>query len=519
LGLADRLHHRPSELSGGQQQRVSIARALMNGGRVILADEPTGALDSRSGAEMLRILDELHAAGHTVVVVTHDMEVARRARRIIEIKDGEIIADRHAEKDASSGPPVPFALVQKGDRWTAAADRLREAARMAVTAIFAHRLRSFLTMLGIIIGIASVVLISALGEGSARKVAEDISALGSNTIDIYPGTGFGDTRNAAIQTLTSRDADSLVGQSFVDSVTPSVGASVSLRYRDVASNGTVNGVGDQYFRVRGVKLAQGVAFDATTVRDRAQVAVIDDNARVKLFPHGESPIGAVLLLGTVPVKIVGVAEKRDSGFFTDQNLNVWTPYTTVLGRMTGQSYLRSITVRVPDTVSSDAAQGAIQHFMLKRHGVEDFFLSNSDSIRKTVNTTIDTLRLLITAVAGIALLVGGIGVMNIMLVSVKERTCEIGVRCAVGARRNDIMAQFLIEAVFLCLVGGGLGVGLALGLGQLIRNLAGPGLQPVFSAGSMALAFGVSTLIGLGFGFFPARNAARLDPVEALSRE
>jgi macrolide transport system ATP-binding/permease protein len=287
----------------------------------------------------------------------------------------------------------------------------------------------------------------------------------------------------------------------------------------VANNGTVNGVGDQYFRVRGVKLAAGVAFDAKAVRDRAQVAVIDDNTRAKLFPHGGSPVGEVLLLGTVPVRIIGVAEKRDSGFFTDQNLNVWTPYTTVLSRMTGQSWLRGITVRVPDGVSPDAAQGAIDHFMTVRHGRKDFFLSNSDSIRKTINSTIATLRLLITAVAAIALLVGGIGVMNIMLVSVKERTREIGVRCAVGARRSDIMAQFLIEAVFLCLVGGALGVSLALGLGQLIKNLAGSSFMPVFSVGSMVIAFVVSTLIGLTFGFFPARNAALLDPVEALSRE
>jgi macrolide transport system ATP-binding/permease protein len=271
--------------------------------------------------------------------------------------------------------------------------------------------------------------------------------------------------------------------------------------------------------VRGVKLAQGAAFDAKAVRDRAQVAVIDDNTRAKLFPHGESPLGAVILLGGVPVRIVGVAEKRDSGFFVDQNLNVWTPYTTVLGRMTGQSFLRSITVRVPDAMGSDAAQGAIDHFMLRRHGRRDFFLSNSDSIRKTINSTIGTISLLITAVAGIALLVGGIGVMNIMLVSVKERTREIGVRCAVGARRSDILAQFLIEAVFICLVGGALGVGLALGIGQLIRSLAGSAFQPVFSAASMVVAFAVSTLIGVGFGFFPARNAARLDPVEALSRE
>src|SRR5206468_2959764 len=156
LGLADRLHHRPSELSGGQQQRVSIARALMNGGQVILADEPTGALDSRSGAEMLRILDELHAEGHTVIVVTHDMEVAQRAHRIIEIKDGEILADRRTRPESPATAPVPLPLARGEGRLSAVADRLREAAQMAITAILAHRLRSFLTMLGIIIGIASV---------------------------------------------------------------------------------------------------------------------------------------------------------------------------------------------------------------------------------------------------------------------------------------------------------------------------------------------------------------------------
>jgi macrolide transport system ATP-binding/permease protein len=230
-------------------------------------------------------------------------------------------------------------------------------------------------------------------------------------------------------------------------------------------------------------------------------------------------LGAVILLGAVPVRVVGVAEKKDSGFFVDQNLNVWTPYTTVLDRMTGQSWLRGVTVRVPDGVSSEAAQAAIQHLMLRRHGRQDFFLSNSDSIRKTINATVGTMRLLITAVAAIALLVGGIGVMNIMLVSVKERTREIGVRCAVGARRSDIMAQFLIEAVFICLIGGAIGVSLALGLGQLIRSAPGAMFQPVFSVGSMFVAFAFSTAIGLGFGFFPARNAARLDPVEALSRE
>ena len=520
LGLSDRLDHHPSELSGGQQQRVSIARALMNGGEVILADEPTGALDSRSGAEMLRILDELNAQGHTVILVTHDMQVASHARRIVELKDGEIVADRRTGADTDqANAKDTFALKPGRASWSAWIDRFGEASRMAITSIVSHRLRSFLTMLGIIIGIASVVSIVALGQGSRDRVMKNISALGSNTIGIFPGASAGDVRSAAVQTLTARDVDALTGQSFADSVTPSANTSAMVRYGDVQSNGTVNGVGEQYFRVQGVNIAQGVAFDAQAVQDRAQEAVIDDNTRAKLFPHGENPLGQVILLGSVPVRIVGVAEKRDSGFFADQNLNVFVPYTTVMGRMTGQSYLRSISIRVPDSITSDAAQAAIDQFMQVRHGRKDFYLQSSDSVRKTIDTTLATLTLLITAVAGISLLVGGIGVMNIMLVSVRERTREIGVRCAVGARRSDIMSQFLIEAVVICLLGGGIGVSLALGLGALVSRAPNAPIQMIFSPGSMVVAFGVSTLIGLTFGFFPARSAARLDPVEALARE
>jgi macrolide transport system ATP-binding/permease protein len=520
LGLADRLDHHPSELSGGQQQRVSIARALMNGGEVILADEPTGALDSRSGAEMLRILDELNAQGHTVILVTHDMQVASHARRIVELKDGDIIADRPTGTDADrANAKDTFALKPARASWSAWLDRFGEAGHMAVTSITSHRLRSFLTMLGIIIGIAAVVSIVGLGQGARARVEKNISALGSNTIDIYPGESAGDVRSAAVHTLTPADADALSTQSFVDSVTPSANTSAMVRFQDIQSNGTVNGVGEQYFRVRGVNIAQGVAFDADAVSSRAQEAVIDDNTRAKLFPHGENPLGQVILLGSVPVRIVGVAEKRDSGFFADQNLNVFVPYTTVMGRMTGQSYLRGITVRVSDSTTSDAAQAALDHFMQVRHGRKDFFLQNSDSVRKTIDTTLATLTLLITAVAGISLLVGGIGVMNIMLVSVRERTREIGVRCAVGARRSDIMSQFLIEAVLICLVGGGIGVALSLGLGALIGSNPNAAIQMIFSPMSMVVAFAVSTLIGLSFGFFPARSAARLDPVEALARE
>jgi macrolide transport system ATP-binding/permease protein len=517
LGLSDRLNHRPSELSGGQQQRVSIARALMNGGQIILADEPTGALDSTSGDEMLHVLDTLNRQGHTIILVTHDMRVAQHARRVVELKDGQILSDRRIAPEIARGLAGEF--VAKRAARGAWPDRFVEAGRMAVASILAHRLRSFLTMLGIIIGIASVVAIVALGEGSRQRVLRDISALGANTIDVYPGTSFGDVRSTAVQTLTSRDADALVGQSFVDSVTPSTSTSLLIRYGSIESNGTVNGVGAQYFRVKAVNIATGIAFDDAAVRDRAQGGVIDDNTRAKLFPHGENPLGQVILLGTVPIRIVGVAEKRDSGFFADQNLNVWIPYTTVQARLTGQSYLRSITVRVPDSVASDAAQGAIEHFLTLRHGNKDFFLSNSDSVRKTIDSTMATLRLLVTTVAAISLLVGGVGVMNIMLVSVSERTQEIGVRNAVGARRSDILSQFLIEAVLICLVGGTIGLGFALALGQMVKSLPGAQFSMIFSPLSMIVAFGVSTLIGLTFGYFPARRASGLDPVLALARE
>ena len=518
LGLAERLYHRPGQLSGGQQQRVSIARALMNGGDVILADEPTGALDQASGREVMKILGELHADGHTIILVTHDAQVAAHAQRVIEISDGQIVADRRSADALAPQRLQREALVERASAWRAVWGRVAEATHMAIRAMASHQLRTLLTMLGIIIGIASVVSVVGLGEGSRQKVLADISAMGTNTIDVMPGSGFGDRRSDAIRTLRASDALALAQLGYVDSVTPSVSVSAGLRYRNIDVSASMTGVGEQYFRVRGYSFVRGQGFDAEAVRLQSQEAVIDDNARKTLFPNGENPLGEVILLGAVPARIVGVTAKKSSAFGNDDSINIWIPYTTAMSRLTGQDYLRSVTVRVSDAVPNAAAEEGIKTLLTQRHGTTDFFLMNTDSIRKTVEQTTQTITLLISSIALISLLVGGIGVMNIMLVSVTERTGEIGVRMAVGARQSDILRQFLIEAVLVCLIGGGLGVALAVGGSLLFDYVASGNFRMVISGAAIAGAVGVSTLIGVVFGFLPARNAARLDPVEALAR-
>ncbi|MCD0495320.1 MacB family efflux pump subunit [Achromobacter sp. MY14] len=520
LGLGDRSEHRPGQLSGGQQQRVSIARALMNGGDIILADEPTGALDTHTGQEVLRILEELNAAGHTIIIVTHDMNVARHAQRIIEISDGEIVADKrnpdapHRDAVRDEPPELP-----RRPAWQSYLDRCGEALRMALLSMNAHRLRTSLTMLGIIIGIAAVVSVVALGEGSRRKILEDISAIGTNTVEVFPGKDFGDEKAVNIRTLVAADADALAREPYVDSVTPEVATSNTLRYRNVSVNGSIQGVGEQYFRVRAIKLAQGKFFDETSVVRRAQEVVIDDGTQRALFGSHTEPIGQVIFLGSMPARVIGVTAKKDSVFGNNESLNVWIPYTTALSRVLGQQHLKSITVRVSDATPPAAAEKAIERVLMRRHVVKDFFVFNTDAIRKTIERTTATMTLLVSLIALISLMVGGIGVMNIMLVSVTERTREIGVRMAVGARRSDIMQQFLIEAVLVCLIGGALGIILSLALGVLVSKATGGSFQMIYSTASMVAAFTCSTLIGVLFGYLPARNAARLDPVEALARE
>ena len=522
LGMADRCGHRPGQLSGGQQQRVSIARALMNGADVVLADEPTGALDSRSGEEVLAILEALNAEGHTVVIVTHDAAVARRARRIVEISDGMIVSDRPVDRpDRSEGaagavPIAPPAIGPAG--WRATLDRFQESFRMAILAMAAHRLRTFLTMLGIIIGIASVVAMVALGEGSRRKVLSNISSLGTNTLEIFPGKDFGDVRSTRIRTLVLSDAQAIARQSWAAGATPTVSTSLTLRAGAIEASAQVNGVGADYFSVKGTKLQQGRFFDATAAATMSQEVVIDENTARTLFPDtSESPIGKVILVGKVPCTVIGVAQKQQ-GFGGSGSLSVFLAYSTVQVRFLGDTSLRSILLRVADDVDNALAEEAVTRMLTERHATKDFFILNTDDIRQTITATTQTLTLLIAAIALISLIVGGIGVMNIMLVSVSERVKEIGVRMAVGARRSDILRQFLTEAVLVCLIGGVLGIAAAFATGELFA-LAGSSFKFVYSAGSIGVAFLCSTLIGIVFGWLPAHGAALLDPVAALSRD
>ncbi|WP_372880304.1 MacB family efflux pump subunit [Psychromonas sp.] len=518
LGLSDRMDHKPSQLSGGQQQRVSVARALVNGGDVILADEPTGALDSSSGKEMMKLLQELHKDGHTIILVTHDAQVAGFADRIIEIKDGEIKSDRATKVEASVVSALAGKVTtdkKKHSRfdWS----RYFEALKMALIAMSNHRLRTFLTMLGIIIGIASVVSVVALGTGSQQSVLANMASMGTNTIEIKPGNGLGDRRSGRVRTLTASDANALKTLPFVDSVTPTVRANVAIRYASQAVSAEVQGVGPEYFRVRGYTLAQGQYFDDASVDALAQVAIIDSNTAEEVFPN-ENPIGKVIFLGKLPVTIIGVTEPRENAFGNSDSLSVWIPYTTVSGRIFRQDDVNDITVRVNESVSSTAAEEGIIRLLKMRHGVEDFFTVNTDTIRENIEKTSATMTLLISTIAFISLVVGGIGVMNIMLVSVTERTREIGIRMAVGARKSDILRQFLIEAVLVCICGGILGISLAFLVGIIFAS-SSSNFQMVYSINSIIAAFACSTLIGLLFGYLPARSAAKLNPVDALSRD
>lgn len=517
LGLGDKIKNKPNQLSGGQQQRVSISRALMNGGEIILADEPTGALDSKSGERVMEILTDLHKEGHTIILVTHDKNIANYANRIIEIKDGEIYNDsvKKIETEVIKDSVKKINQVKKNLFYSKA--QFLESLKMATNAIITHKMRSLLTMLGIIIGIVSIICVVALGNGSQQKILSDINSLGTNTLDIFNGRGRGDRNANKKRNLTIKDADFLRKQFYTESVTPNVNGSGTLTYGNKSYTASLRGVGEEYFNVKGLELDTGKLFNRDDVINSSQVVVIDENSRSQLFKD-KNPIGEILIFNKRPLKIIGSVITKNNMSMNSSDLVLYTPYTTAMNRIIGDNHINSITMKIKDNVDMQIAEKDVTNILTIRHKAKDFFIMNVDTLKKTVESTTNTMKLLISCIACISLVVGGIGVMNIMLVSVTERTREIGIRMAIGAKQKNILQQFLIEAILICLIGGVLGVGISIGFG-IIFNMVIKNFTMIFSIFSIVAAVLCSTMIGVIFGYMPAKNASELDPINALSRD
>jgi macrolide transport system ATP-binding/permease protein len=514
LGLADRLEHRPNQLSGGQQQRVSIARALMNGGRIILADEPTGALDSRSGEEVLALLNELSRKGHTVIVITHSTEVARYAHRVIELRDGFIVNDPGPAVPEEVTPAVPEI---DGPDNSLGVRGLVEAVKTAGRALRSNLFRTALTLLGIVIGVGSVIAMLAVGDGAKQQVIDRISGMGTNLLLVRP---LGASRGAAggsVATMTPEDAEAIASVPNVLAAVPEIGGSVTARYGNIDYQTQVTSTGADFPVARNWPIARGTFFSRADVRAYAPVVVLGQTVANNLFPDGTEPIGKHIVLKNVLFQVVGVASERGaSPMGSDQDDVVFVPYTTGGLRLFGQRFLRNITVAVDDVSRIDETQEAVSQLLESRHRTVDFQIRNMASLLETATETQNTLTILLGSIAAISLLVGGIGVMNIMLVNVTERTREIGVRMATGARMRDILQQFLAEALAVSALGGAIGVAGGLGAAAAIAALGTPIRFSVFP---VVLAFGCAFATGLLFGYMPARKAASLDPVVALASE
>jgi macrolide transport system ATP-binding/permease protein len=513
LGLGDRTDHRPAELSGGQQQRVAIARALVNDPPVILADEPTGALDSKSGEEVLALFKELHAEGRTIILITHAENVARHASRIVRIQDGQIFEDSGVAGKLTSESIHDANRDLSGVSLSVS---LQEALVTAWRSLHVNIFRTVLTLLGIIIGVAAVVAMLAVGEGSRQKVMDRISAFGTNLMLIRPGAA-GIRNTGDIITLVPEDAAAIKTLPNIEAALPERSSRMTVRYGNIDYQTSVQGTGEDLPSARDWKVAEGQFFHTDDLKAYAPVVVLGPTVAKTLFPDGGSPVGKYVLLRNVPFLVVGVmTEKGASPNGGDQDDVIFVPINTGLVRLFGKSYLSSITVKVADTTDIDATQASIEALLRTRHRTEDFSVRNMASILQAAMETQDTFTLLLGTVAAISLLVGGIGVMNIMLVSVVERTREIGIRMATGARTRDILLQFNIEAAVVCAAGGVLGIVVGVVAGMVLRY---SGMTVIFSVTPAVLAFACASATGLIFGYLPARKAARLDPVIALASE
>ncbi|RVQ59723.1 MacB family efflux pump subunit [Sinorhizobium meliloti] len=516
LKLGERIDHRPNQLSGGQQQRVSVARALMNGGRVILADEPTGALDSQSGDEVMRLLRDMNENGHTVIVITHSREVAAQADRLIEISDGHIVADR--SKKRRSNRDAAVGLAQRTREGFAAIADVSEAVKMALRALRANLFRTILTLLGIVIGVGSVVAMLAIGTGAQNSVLDRISSMGSDLLVVRPSmANFRGSAGGTNVTLVPADADAITELANVAFAVPEMTSTVTLRRGNIDYQTTANGTVPQFTEAKSWKIGRGEFINRNDMETYAPVAVLGETVVKTLFPEGSDPIGQYVLVNKIPFQVIGVMSGMGaSAGGNDQDDVVLVPLTTGSMRLFGQRNIRTITVKVQDASAIDLTQERIQALLDERHRKDDTQITNMSSVREAFTETSNTMKFFLGSVAAISLLVGGIGVMNIMLVSVSERTREIGVRMATGARERDILVQFIVEALVVSAIGGAIGVVAGLSTGYAAKAF---GMPVSFTPGPVALAFACAFLTGLLFGYLPARNASRLQPAVALSAD
>lgn len=522
VGLEDRASHRPRELSGGQQQRVAIARALVNDPAIILADEPTGNLDSKSGEEIISILCDLNKKGITLIMVTHDEEIASYAKRIVRLKDGEVVEDTRKESAFAGATGLPEG--QKEKRPPFSFGEVKESLFMALAAISSNKLRSFLTMLGIIVGVGCVIAMISMGQGASADITERISKMGTNLLMVYPGTAQRGPPRAGmgITSLTVKDAEAIAENcNSVKKIDASFSKNAQVIYGNRNTNTSINGVTASFPEVMNYSIESGVFFTEDDNRYMRRVAVLGKTVAEELFEE-EDPIGEYIKIKRGNFQVIGVMGEKGSSGWRDQDDVVIIPLKTAQKRLFGVDYVSQINVEVRSEEEMERTTSEITALLKERHRIRegeenDFNVRSQTEILSMIQETSKTFTMLLAGIAIVSLVVGGIGIMNIMFVSVTERTREIGIRKAIGARERDILSQFLIEAIIMSLSGGIIGIVTGILAGKVISLLGD--WPTVVTMGSIVLSFCFAFGIGLFFGFYPAHKAGKLNPIDALRYE